>query len=119
MKLIPLLFAIAALSCCTTPADVSKPQSAQTDDNAKVEITDTPSGFALDVRYSRYQFVPETSALLTACKSILTARANEEATRRAREIQPVADQDIRVSAGRNIISARTSCRAYAEVKWKP
>lgn len=107
-----------SLSACTRPADVSRPTIDQGDANAKVEVKDTTEGFTVDVSYSRYQFVPETSALLVACRSIATARANDEAKRRGRDIEPVSDQAVRVSAGRNIINARTACRAFVEVRWR-
>lgn len=112
------LAAPLALAACTTPADVSKPLTDGSDENAKVQIADTPTGFTVNVRYSRYQFVPETSALLVACRSIATARAYEEAKRRGREIKPINEQTIRVSTGRNIVNARTACRAFAEARWK-
>ncbi|MBB5698504.1 hypothetical protein [Sphingomonas yantingensis] len=107
-----------ALSACTKPADVSRPLSEGADKNAKIEVKDTADGFTVDVRYSRYQFVPEAGPLLTACRSIATGRINEEAKRRGREILPLDEQQIRVSTGRNIVNARTSCRAFAEVRWK-
>ena len=107
-----------ALAACTTPADVSRPLTDGGDKNAHVQIADTATGFTVNVRYSRYQFMPETSALLVACRSIATARAYEEAKRRGREIEPINEQTIRVSTGRNIVNARTACRAFAEARWK-
>jgi hypothetical protein len=107
-----------AVAACTHPADVSRPLLEAGDKNAKTEVKVTPTGFTVAVRYSRYQFVPETSALLTACRSIAVGRAAEEAKQRGREIEPVADEAVRVSTGRNIITARTSCRAFADVRWK-
>jgi hypothetical protein len=117
-KITIILGAFALLSSCTTPADVSKPLSAGGDKNAKFEIKDTASGFTVDLRYSRYQFVPEADALLVACRSIATTRAYEEAKNRGREIQPINEQTLRVSVGRNIINARTTCRAFVEASWK-
>jgi hypothetical protein len=110
--------ALAALSACTHPADVSRPLTEAGDKNAKFILKDTAAGFTVEVRYSRYQFVPEADALLVACRSLVTARAYDEAKRRGREIEPINEQTIRVSTGRNIINARTSCRAFAEAHWK-
>ncbi|TNE41645.1 MAG: hypothetical protein EP321_03245 [Sphingomonadales bacterium] len=118
MKYLLPLLAVASLCACTTPADVSRPLSAGSDKNAKIDIQDTATGFTVDVRYSRYQFMPEADALLFACRSILTARAYEEAKLRGREIEPINEQQIRVSTGRNIINGRTACRAFAEAKWQ-
>ena len=115
--IIPLLI-LLGVSACTTPADVTQPLSNASDKNADFKVSDTPSGLAVELRYSRYQFVPETDALLTACRSMLTARVYEEAKSRNRAIEPIDDQQIRVSTGRNIIKGRTSCRAFVEARWK-
>lgn len=118
MKKIMPMVCLALLAACTTPADVSQPLTAGGDKNARFDIKDTANGFTVDLRYSRYQFVPEADALLVACGSIATTRAYEEAKRRGREIQPINEQTLRVSTGRNIINARTSCRAFVEAVWK-
>lgn len=118
MKKFACALVAAAVGGCTTPADVSQPNWAARDQNAKSQIHDTATGFTVDVRYSRYQFIPEAGALLQACRSILTTRAYDEAKRRGREIEPISEQDIRVSTGRNIINARTACRAFVEARWK-
>jgi hypothetical protein len=110
--------AALALAACTTPADVSKPIDSGKGSDAKVQVIDTPDGFNVDVKYSRYQMIPESGALLTACRSIATARAYEEAKKRGREIQPINEQTIRVSTGRNGLLGLTSCRAFAEAKFK-
>ncbi len=110
--------AFAALAGCTHPADVSHPLTEVADKNAHFTVKDIPGGFSVEVRYSRYQFVPEASALLVACRSLVTARAYDEAKTRSREIEPINEQTIRVSTGRNIIKARTACRAFAEAHFK-
>lgn len=116
-RIVPLLL-LTSLSSCTTPADVSQPLSASSDKNVDFTVTDTPAGFNVEVRYSRYQFMPETGALFAACRSALTARAYEEAKQRNRAIEPINEQEIRVSAGRNIVNARTACRAFVAVRWQ-
>ena len=118
-SLIVAAFACASLvSACTTPADVSQPLSADNNKNAKFEVKNTASGFTVDLRYSRYQFVPAPEAVLVECRSLAAARANDEAKSKGREIQPINEQDIRVSTGRNIIGGRTTCRAFLEARWK-
>lgn len=107
-----------ALAACTTPADVSKPIGAGRGNDAKVVVADTPGGFTVDVRYSRYQMIPETSAVLTVCRSTAIARVAEEARSRGREVEPLDEQNVRVSSGRNGILGLTSCRAFAEATWK-
>ena len=113
-----VLSAALAVAGCTHAADVSRPLTEVADKNAKFTLKDTPTGFTVEVSYSRYQFVPEAGALITACKSLVVARASDEAKQRGREIGPIDEQTIRVSIGRNIINARTTCRAFAEATWK-
>ncbi len=117
---LPALFlsATLTLAACTTPADVSRPLDAGKGNDAKIKVADTPDGFTVDVRYSRYQLIPESSAVLVACRSIATARAFEEAKNRHREIEPINEQSIRISTGRNGLLGLTSCRAFAEARWK-
>ncbi len=110
--------AALALAACTHPADVTRPTTELADKNAKFAVQDTPRGFTVDVRYSRYQFVPEASALIEACRSLVVARAQDEAKSRGREIVPLDLEAIRVSTGRNILGGRTSCRAFAEATYR-
>lgn len=107
-----------ALAACTTPADVTKPIDAGKHNDAKVEVKDIPEGFSVFVRYNRYQFIPETDALLVVCRSLVTSRAYEEAKKRGREIEPINEQAIRVSTGRNGVLGLTYCHAFAEAHWK-
>ena len=107
-----------ALAACTTPADVSMPIGTGQEADAVVTVADTARGFTVDVKYRRYQMIPETSAVLTTCRSTAIARVTEEARNRGREIQPLAEQDVRVSTGRNGVLGFTSCRAFAEAVWK-
>jgi len=113
-----VLGAALAAAACTHPADVSRPLTEVADKNAHFTVKDIPDGFSVEVRYSRYQFVPEASALLVACRSLVTARAYDEAKTRGREIEQINEQTIRVSTGRNIVKARTACRAFAEAHFK-
>lgn len=105
------------VAACTHPADVSRPLTEVADKNAKFIVNDTATGFTVEVRYSRYQFMPEMSALLVACRSLVTSRAYDEAKARGRTIEPINEQTIRVSTGRNIVNGRTACRGFAEAKW--
>ena len=76
------------------------------------------TGFTVEVRYSRYQFVPELGALITACRSLVIARVADEARARGRAVEPVDEATVRVSTGRNIVNARSACRAFAEARWR-
>ena len=88
------------------------------DKDTEYAVEDTGDGFIVTVNYSRYQFIPESSAVATACKSALTTIAWDVADRRRKKIEPVNEQRIRFSMGRNGVTGITSCQASAPVKWK-
>lgn len=81
-------------------------------------ITPRPDGFSIAVDYSRYQFIPESSAVAIACKSALTSIAYEQADKQGRKIQPLNEQRIRISMGRNGLTGITSCSALAAAEWQ-
>ncbi|WP_439684839.1 hypothetical protein MNJPNG_04855 [Cupriavidus oxalaticus] len=81
-------------------------------------VDDLPGGFTLTVNYSRYQFVPELSAVATACKATLTSIAHDLAAQKGRAIEPIDEQRIKLSMGRNGFTGMTSCSASAPVKWR-
>ncbi len=81
-------------------------------------VDERPDGFSLTVQYSRYQFIPESGAVATACQAALKALAWDIAEKRGKKIEPVNDQRIRVSMGRNGFSGITSCEASVPVQWK-
>jgi hypothetical protein len=84
----------------------------QYDKNTSFATVDRPDGFALEVRYNRYQFLPESDAVAVACKSQATALAFDVAEKRGRKIEQINDQRIQISMGRNGLTGITSCRAY-------
>lgn len=118
MRITALLLLTLAAGACTTPSDVSQPLGAAPDKNAKTSVKELPNGFSVDVSYSRYQFIPETGAIITACKSIALARVRDVATSRSRAVQALSGDDVRVSTGRNGLKGTTTCRAFVEAKWQ-
>lgn len=114
MKFISLLTALALVGCATPVSHTNVPM-VQYDKDTEYSIEDRPNGYSITVYYSRYQFIPESSAVASACKSMLTSIAYEVAEKRSVAIQPINDQKIRISMGRNGLSGMTSCQAYAVV----
>jgi hypothetical protein len=104
----------AALTGCATPS-AQFPGAADKDTTVRVE--DRPGGFNLSISYSRYQFIPESAAVQAACKQALTAIAYDIADQRGRKIEPVNEQRIRLSFGRNGFTGTTSCEASVPVSW--
>lgn len=118
MKLIlPVLLSSLVVGCATPVSHTNIPLSTY-DKDTEYGIENRDDGFGVIVYYSRYQFIPESDAVATACKSQLTAIAWEHSDQVGKTIEPVNEQRIRLSMGRNAFSGITSCQASAIVKWK-
>jgi hypothetical protein len=115
-----LLVVLLALSVsgCATPVKQSNAPLSKYDKNTDYGIEPRQDGFGISIYYSRYQFVPESDAVATACKQALTSIAWEHGEKQGKEILPINEQAIRLSMGRNGVSGITSCSAFATVKWK-
>lgn len=112
-----LLLLSAALVGCASPVQQSQAPQIDADKDTSYSVEDRPDGFFLAVSYSRYQFIPESAAVAAACKQALTATAYDLADKRNRKIEPVNEQRIKLSMGRNGFSGITSCEASAPVTW--
>jgi hypothetical protein len=108
---------LMVLGCATPVSHTNIPLSTY-DKDTEYGIEQTEDGFGITVYYSRYQFIPESDALAMACKSQLTSIAWEYAEKVGKEIEPINEQRIRISMGRNGFTGITSCQAFAVVKWK-
>lgn len=118
MRTLLLILTAALLSSCATAVRQSDVQLSQYDKNTKYGVEPMLKGFAVSVYYSRYQFIPESDAVATACKQALTSIAFEYAASQEREIKHINVQTIRISMGRNGLTGITSCSAYVPAKWK-
>ena len=112
-----ILFALLLNGCATPVSHTNIPLSTY-DKDTEYGIEEQDGGFGITVYYSRYQFIPESDAVATACKSQLTAIAWEHSDKVGKPIEQVNEQRIRISMGRNGISGITSCQATAVVNWK-
>ena len=77
MKLILSIVFSALLVGCATPVSHTNIPLSTYDKDTEYGIEDREDGFGITVYYSRYQFIPESDAVATACKSQLTAIAWE------------------------------------------
>ncbi|MEG3752948.1 hypothetical protein [Psychromonas arctica] len=102
---------------CAAPVSHSNIPLSTYDKDTEYGIENNDEGFGITVYYSRYQFVPESDAVATACKSQLTSIAWEHAESKGNTISPINEQRIRISMGRNGFTGVTSCQATAIVKW--
>ena len=120
MKLITiptLVLTCLFAASCATPVQQGSANMTTYDRDTEYELTGRSDGFSLAINYSRYQFIPESSAVAQACKSALTALAHELAERKGKKIKPIDEQRIRLSFGRNGLTGITSCSASAIAEW--
>jgi hypothetical protein len=116
---IPIAIALSTLLCaCATPVSHTNAPLSTYDKDTEYGLEERVDGFGITAYYSRYQFIPESDAVATACKSALTSIAWEIAEKKGKAIEPINEQRIRISMGRNGFSGITSCQAFAIVKWK-
>ncbi|HFQ4990033.1 TPA: hypothetical protein ACGUVV_004964 [Vibrio vulnificus] len=111
-----LLLTSSIVGCATPVSHTNIPLSTY-DKDTEYGIEEREDGFGITVYYSRYQFIPESDSLAEACKSQLTAIAWDHADNVGREIEPLNEQRIRISMGRNGLTGVTSCQANGVVKW--
>ena len=114
---IALLIGFSAFGCATPMSYTNSPLTTY-DKDTEYAIDSKNDGFSITVYYSRYQFVPESNAVAVACKSTLTAIAHEYADKNGKKIQPINEQRIRISMGRNGLSGITSCSANTLAQWQ-
>jgi hypothetical protein len=117
MKYVLICLLILLSAGCATPVSHTNAPLSTYDKDTEYAVQKRDDGFSVTVYYSRYQFIPESGAVATACKSQLTAIAWEHSDNEGRRIEPVNEQRIRISMGRNGISGITSCQANVIVKW--
>lgn len=118
MRLMTILFLSTFLAACATPVSHTNSPLSTYDKDTEYGLEDRADGFVITIYYSRYQLIPESDAVATACKSALTSIAWEVAEKKGKQIEPINEQRIRISMGRNGLSGITSCQAFALAKWK-
>jgi hypothetical protein len=115
-RLTLLLICIAAFSCgCATPVGYTEKPLARADKDTSYRVDEHSDGFTLTVFYSRYQFIPESDAVVSAGKSALLNTAYDVAEARGKKIQPINEQRIKMSMGRNGLSGITSWTGTVKV----
>lgn len=117
-KLLSALLLASILAGCATATKQTDASMTPYDKDTEYALMPQADGFTIAINYSRYQFIPESGAVAIACKSALTAIAYEQAVKQGRKIQPLNEQRIRISMGRNGLSGVTSCSALAVAEWQ-
>ena len=106
-RLLALTGLLFATACATAERYTDKPMTKR-DDHTSYAIDETPSGFVLYVWYERYQFIPESAAVDQSATSQMLSLAHEIAEQRGKRIEPLNEQRIRKSMGRNGFTGITS-----------
>jgi hypothetical protein len=118
-KLLGIAIVNLLIGSCATPMRQTDVPMIPYDRDTEYSVMPRENGFALTIYYSRYQFIPESSAVAVACKSALTSIAYEHAEKQGKKMQPINEQRVRISMGRNGFTGITSCSATAIVEWEP
>lgn len=117
LSIATISFAMLLTGCAAPVSHTNVPMSTY-DKDTEYSIVDRENGFGITVFYNRYQFVPESDAVATACKQQLTSIAWEHADLVGKEINPINEQRIKISMGRNGFSGITSCQATTVATFK-
>lgn len=115
-RLLAFPLALLLVGCASPIVYTDQPMSSY-DKDTDFAVVDRPGGFTLTINYGRYQFIPESSAVATACRSALTSVAHDLAEKKGRRIEPINEQRIKISMGRNGFTGMTTCSASAPVNW--
>lgn len=103
-----LMTGLALLTSCATAERFTGKPMVQRDAHTSYAVDDATTGFVLYVYYSRFQFFPESAAVDQAATSQLLSLAHEIAGQLGKPIEPINEQQIRKSMGRNIFTGITS-----------
>lgn len=116
-----VLVALPLISCGGGPASYTdKPLFEKWDRDTEYRIDDTADGFTVTSYTSEFQVTPDRDAVFMACKSAIMSIAYDVSERRRKRIQPIDDQQIRISVGqsqRNGVSGETACSAQLQVTY--
>ncbi len=113
-----VILALCGFSGCATPVGYTSQPLQRHDRDTTYRIDDHDSGFTITVYYSRYQFIPESDAVNAAGRSALLSIAYDISESRGRPIEPINEQRIKISMGRNGFSGTTSWSGTVKVFYK-
>ena len=118
MKIFLVIFSLIFFIGCSSANRLTSIDLDKKTADIKYGVKESEKGFEIEIEYAKYQFFPESTALITACKSQLVATAYDYADEKEREIKNINEQRIKISTGRNGLTGVTSCTASTKVKWK-
>jgi hypothetical protein len=116
--ILPLIALAFFFTSCAGPVSYTNKPLLNYDQNTKYRVDDHPDGFTVTMSYSRYQFIPESNAVALSAKSNLMALCHEVADSKGRKIDPIDEQRIRMSMGRNGFTGITSWNGTARAFYR-
>jgi len=118
MKTVPTPLWIGLVALAVTIGACAPASPVSYDRNTKYRVSNTSSGFALTVDYSRSHFVPEPEAVEEACKNAFVTVAQAVAAKRGRRVQRIDEQQIDTKLGQNEDGSVLYCTASGPVAWQ-
>ena len=112
-----IVLAFCICAGCATPPNVVNRVLSTFDNNTEYSVDENDSGFSITVHYSRFEVVESTDAA-KACKQQLAAVAWTYSKNKQKEIEPITEQQIKISMDRTVLKGRTYCQADAVINWK-
>jgi hypothetical protein len=107
-KIIILSFLLICCGCTATqPKEMTQSNLIEYDRNSLYNLVEHDKGFYVNVLYKKYQFIPESSAVTLAAKSIASTIAYEHSDKISREIKDIPDGRYKISQGRDGLSGVT------------
>jgi hypothetical protein len=93
---------------CAGVVDYSRGNLKRYDENTRYHVQYLPNGMQVSVRTDVYQFIPIPSSVAEQGMSNLRFIAREQAAKLGKSIKPIADEDVKFSSARDILTGTTS-----------
>lgn len=103
---------------CSSPQRYTSEPMSKWDSQTEYRIDDTASGFSVTAYHERYQFLPDTAAIIETAKATAMSIAYATADSRQRKIKPINEQRMKLSTGRNIVSGTTGCNVQLVAEYE-
>jgi hypothetical protein len=116
LRIIALLSLLAA--GCAGVVDYSRGNLVRYDKNTRYHIKQLPSGMQVSVRTDVYQFIPIPSSVSAQGMSSLRFIAKEQAAKLGKSIKPIAEEEVKFSSARDILTGTTSWSGTAIVAFQ-
>src|SRR5262249_20304361 len=97
------------VAACGGPIRLVEGTYQRLDPQTEYLVEERPDGLLISVVLREYQFVSDQGDVRRECRSTLTSLAHAQAERRGRRLQPINDERMRLTTGRQIPGGITWC----------